>query len=68
MESDLHGSVSECVHHWLIDTPTATSSHGVCKLCGATREFPNESAPRFSVARRKVPPLLTRADGQAGGS
>ena len=68
MESDLGSVFGDCVHHWMIETPTATCSRGVCKLCGATREFPNESAPRFSVARRKAPPSLSPVEGQAGGS
>lgn len=31
----------QCVHHWLIETPRGATSKGVCKLCGAVREFRN---------------------------
>lgn len=32
-----------CSHHWVIDTPNGTFSHGRCKRCGSTREFRNSS-------------------------
>ena len=32
-----------CVHHWLIDTPNGRESQGVCKRCGATKEFSNST-------------------------
>lgn len=28
-------------HHWLIESPNGETSRGVCKICGATREFRN---------------------------
>lgn len=28
-------------HHWRIEEPNGLVSVGVCKLCGATREFKN---------------------------
>ncbi len=31
----------ECFHHWLIDSPSGPTSTGVCRLCGAEREFRN---------------------------
>lgn len=31
----------DCRHHWVIDTPAGTTSRGVCKRCGAEREFYN---------------------------
>lgn len=30
-----------CIHHWIIETPHGAMSWGVCKLCGAKKEFPN---------------------------
>lgn len=30
-----------CVHHWIIEPPTQRISKGVCKLCGAVKEFEN---------------------------
>ncbi len=32
---------TNCVHHWIIEPPTQRISKGVCKLCGATKEFEN---------------------------
>jgi hypothetical protein len=30
-----------CRHHWRIETPRGATSQGVCKVCGATKEFRN---------------------------
>lgn len=30
-----------CVHHWLIDYPSGPESKGVCKKCGAEKDFVN---------------------------
>jgi len=30
-----------CRHHWLIEDPAGPVSRGVCKHCGAVREFKN---------------------------
>ena len=34
----------ECVHHWVIDSPSGPASRGVCKKCGAEKDFPNTIA------------------------
>lgn len=42
-----------CTHHWLIETAVGVTSRGVCKLCGAEKEFSNvidESAPKNDIA------------------
>lgn len=36
--------MTDCVHHWVIDSPLEATSGGVCKRCGATREFDNRIA------------------------
>ena len=28
-----------CRHHWLLDPPSGPLDHGVCKFCGAERDF-----------------------------
>ena len=33
--------VSQCRHHWLIDSAGGPTSRGVCRLCGAERQFKN---------------------------
>lgn len=30
-----------CVHHWLIEPPEGPISKGICKKCGAAKEFVN---------------------------
>ena len=30
-----------CSHYWVIETPEGSTSKGVCKLCGAMKEFVN---------------------------
>lgn len=32
-----------CRHHWLIESPDGPACGGVCKLCGAERQFPTSS-------------------------
>ena len=34
-------AAAECMHHWVIDTPSGPVSHGTCKRCGEAREFRN---------------------------
>lgn len=34
-------AASDCMHHWMIDEPNGPTSNGICKVCGATREFKN---------------------------
>lgn len=30
-----------CVHYWVIDPPDGPVSEGICKICGAEKEFKN---------------------------
>lgn len=30
-----------CYHHWIIEAPVGPTSKGVCKICGAEKEFAN---------------------------
>src|SRR5581483_6377244 len=30
-----------CQHHWLIDTPAGSVTRGVCRKCGAIKEYPS---------------------------
>jgi hypothetical protein len=32
---------TECRHHWLIESPHGAISLGICRLCGARKEFSN---------------------------
>lgn len=31
----------KCNHHWVIESPEGPTSIGICKYCGATKEFTN---------------------------
>ena len=41
-----------CKHHWLIEPPNGRTSMGVCKICGATREFDNQLPSRNATQVR----------------
>jgi len=43
--STLAEAVAEptCRHHWLIESPHGATSMGICKLCGAHKEFRNSA-------------------------
>ena len=32
---------ADCSHHWIIESPKGPTSRGVCKHCGAEKEFLN---------------------------
>lgn len=32
---------TRCVHRWVIETPNGATSLGVCRYCGARRQFSN---------------------------
>jgi hypothetical protein len=32
---------AKCRHYWIIESPNGPTSRGVCKLCGAEKEFQN---------------------------
>ena len=40
----------KCSHHWLIEPPKGPTSTGVCKLCGARKEFDNQLKSRSPIA------------------
>lgn len=39
-----------CAHYWQIESPSGSTSRGICKRCGETREFFN-SAQAMAEAR-----------------
>ena len=52
VESTLESSTDDdgCAHYWQIETPSGSTSRGICKRCGETREFFN-SAQALAEAR-----------------
>jgi hypothetical protein len=65
-----------CVHHWIIEPPAGASSMGICKVCGAEREFQNyagdfiwegDSTESYAPGGWKKPVTeLVRPDGIEG--
>ncbi len=44
----------ECVHHWMLPSPSAGGTTGVCKTCGAEREFvDHQSGPQGRWLRQR---------------
>ena len=43
-------------HYWVIEAAEGSTSKGVCKLCGAEKEFLN-SMPELTVVKRRTNPL-----------
>jgi hypothetical protein len=43
-EPDEVSTESRCRHHWLIESPRGPTSMGICKLCGAQKEFRNSAS------------------------
>lgn len=39
--------VSNCAHHWVIESPAGPVSRGQCKRCGEEREFLNSPDSSF---------------------
>ena len=44
------GNDEACVHYWLIEVAEGRKSCGVCKFCGAEREFLN-SVPDYTTLK-----------------
>ena len=40
---DQEATEPTCRHHWLIESPHGATSMGICKVCGAEREFRNSA-------------------------
>jgi hypothetical protein len=41
-EAEQKASTKTCAHHWIIEPAMGATSMGVCKLCGAVKEFSNQ--------------------------
>ena len=40
-------SKPECIHFWIIESPIGATSKGMCRYCGAVKEFMNEAPGLF---------------------
>ena len=62
---------SQCPHHWIIERASGPTSKGVCRLCGAEKEFLNyvekgswdDDRPSYREVARKSSRSLVLADG-----
>lgn len=61
----VNNSKETCRHYWVIESAKGPVSKGVCKFCGAQKEFHN-SWPYFPVGKpaEKVPEIAGEAGGQ----
>jgi hypothetical protein len=46
----------ECRHYWIIEVANGPKSRGVCRYCGASRDFLN-SIPDINPPKRRSNPL-----------
>jgi hypothetical protein len=51
---DASPGCSHSAHHWLIERPDGATSSGVCKWCGARRDFANQVSWRYSSQGQRV--------------
>ena len=42
-DAQVRAPASSCVHHWMIEAPSGRESTGVCRRCGATKNFANST-------------------------
>jgi hypothetical protein len=47
---------TQCNHYWVIDSPRGPTSGGICKFCGARKEFDNWGPDSFRYG--DVPDIL----------
>ncbi len=52
-------TTTQCAHHWIIETATGPVSKGMCRLCGAGREFKNSGG--YMVTSWNSDPAISRA-------
>jgi hypothetical protein len=43
----------KCRHHWVIETAEDSVSKGVCRLCGAEKEFSNQLSDSYKKRAKK---------------
>jgi hypothetical protein len=54
----------ECIHHWQLPSPNGSTVHGICKHCGAERDFPTTSdAVVWQDTSRRTPHVTVLAPG-----
>ncbi len=67
---DAGAAAGECRHHWRIAPPDGTTSRGICKHCGAQRDFPNttdSNAWEATTAGSPRPSAMPRRAGSRVG-
>ena len=56
----------DCIHHWKLTSPNGPTVHGICKHCGAERDFPtsNDTAV-WSDTSHRTPRVTVLEPGTA---
>lgn len=54
ISSVVKAQCSSGAHHWLIRTPDGPTSEGVCRWCGARRDFANQVSWRYGSQGQRV--------------
>jgi hypothetical protein len=56
-------ATTTCPHHWIIEPATGPTSMGVCKLCGAAKEFSNQFKRNGLIEPALLKPHTTTTEG-----
>ncbi|MEO8538492.1 MAG: hypothetical protein ABI577_02035 [bacterium] len=51
LPEELTADTPVCVHHWVLSSPVGGTTAGLCRDCGAAKDFV-ESARPFALASR----------------
>jgi hypothetical protein len=54
LQASHEGKQLECTHHWLLGRPNGASTKGICKKCGAEREFTSSAEDQEHSAYHKA--------------
>ncbi len=52
-----HSAKDECHHYWIIESANGPTSRGVCKFCGAEKDFFNSLSGDSTVVKGHTSPL-----------
>ena len=55
-----HVAQEECCHYWIIESADGPTSKGVCRFCGAEKEFFNSFHGSIQVGRNPRPHELPK--------
>ena len=50
---------TECIHHWIVESPNGPISEGVCKKCDQIKQFNNSENIKKRGRRNPLPGTVT---------